>query len=155
MPDQEGRLRAIADFLARLTPTRVVLGLLFALGSVAVYALWETRGQWAIYLWQSQALLLSLLVGGVLVAVGAALQSQQKRGDIRMDTLYAQMRDQLNDMRREIELQRADRTTERMQLQHEIDELTERDRACQDRLREISVQLADLKRRTGFGELKP
>lgn len=163
LPDP-GKLGSVADFLGRLTLGRVVLGLVFSLGAVAVYALWETRAQWAAHMWQSQSLLLALLVGSVLVAVGAALAGQQRRGDMRMDSLYQQMLAGAADMRRELDNERQerreeratmqqDRRDERAAMQREIDELTERDRECQTTLRTLSVQVAELRRRTGFGDL--
>lgn len=143
MPDipDDTKLRSIADFLARLTLGRVFLGLLAAGGSVAIYAMWEQRSVWTPYLWQSQPLLIALLVGGGLIAVWGALQAFQTRVDTQNAQLYSQMRDQINDLRREIEEGRA----ERRELQTSITELTASERACQHRVSNLTDELERVK----------
>lgn len=167
IPD-EGKLRAIADFMARLKLTSVALLLLFLVGCVMVWALYQTSAQWAPHLWQSQSLLLSLVVGAALIAIGALLSSQQRRGDARVDALYAQVREQIDreraeraaelareraDRATELARERAERQAERTAMQTEITDLKARDRECQNLIRRMSIQLAEIKRKTGFGDL--
>lgn len=149
--DDMTKLGAVADFMARLTLARVLLSLMAGGGSVAIYALWEQRAQWTPYLWQSQPLLIALLVGGVLIAVGAAMQAFQRRVDTQNAQLYQQMRDQINDLRREIEEGRA----ERRELQLSITDLTAAEKVCQERVTRLTHELERVKEQVTRGNGAP
>jgi hypothetical protein len=154
------KLNSVGDFLARLTLGRVLLGLLFGAGAVMLYGMWETRAQWAPTLIASQALLIALLVGGFLIAVGSALVGLQKRVDSQAANLYLQFRDQLNDLRREGGEYRADlrvaqeTAAERERLASEqMAQLIALEQECQRNLIALRGEVAELRRQTGFGDL--
>lgn len=145
------KLQQIAEFLVRLTLARVLLGMLFAAGTVILYALWEVRSVWAGQIWQSQQLLVALLVGGTLIAVGAAMQSLQKRVDQQHAALYQQMRDQLGDLRQQVDLG----AQERRLLQTQVTDLTAAEAACDALVKRLREDMDEFRRQSGFGGLSP
>lgn len=133
----EQKAKTLSDFLATLTIGRVSLGLAGAAGSIVLYALWENRATWAPLVWQSPTLLAVIAVGVMLFAVGAAINSLQNRLDLRTAEVYRQMRDQIGDLKSQIEGAAADRRV----LQQQINDLTLAEERCQQRVRELTLKL--------------
>lgn len=161
LPLAQDRLQSFADFLGRLTLGKVLLGLLFGAGAVALYGMWETRTQWAPTLIGSQALLIALLVGGFLIAVGSALVGLQKRVDSQAANQYLQFRDQINDLRRENGEERAERraaqvlVAERERIAGEqMAQLIALEQECQRNLIALRGEVAELRLQSGFGPLR-
>jgi TolA-binding protein len=136
--NEEKKLGAIADFLSSLTLARVALGLVLAGGCTMIYAMWESRAQWSATLWQSPTVLAVVLVGCLLTALGAFMNSLQRRLDDRTDALYQQLRDQKEDMQRAIE--RGDE--ERRDMRLDMAQLVIAEKQCQQRLHELKEELA-------------
>lgn len=147
VPDEQ-RLRGISDFIATLTLVRVALGLGMAAGVVVLYALWESRQSWASLVWQSPTLLGVISVGGILIAVGAAINSLQQRLDARTDSLYQQMRDQIVDMQNSIKQNDKQNSDDRREMQRQINDLTMAEQRCQLRVQLLQQELEAIGRRT-------
>ena len=95
-------LRTVSAFMAGLSLRRVVLVLLLMMGGVLIYAMWETRLEMAFSIRQSPSVMVALLVGMLLLGIGAALNSMQMRLDQRTDQIYRQMRDQIEDLQHQV-----------------------------------------------------
>lgn len=145
MPDPEKGLSVVADFLSKLTLPRVLLGFLFAGGSIMLFALWEQRAIWSANVWQSPALMGAFLVGLLLISVGAAINNLQQRLDLRTAEVYKQMRDQIVDLQHAVEAERVERIglqARQSDMQAEVARLTLAEKECQARLASITRELA-------------
>lgn len=130
------RSRTLTDTLLdrRLTVQRVLLIFVFGGGVVVLWALYDVRTQWAPFLWTSPALMVGLLVGLVLIAGGAAVQSLQRQHQSANQSLLGLMQDQAKDLRREIGESRLELATMRREA------LAER----QEHSRQMSAVLVEL-----------
>lgn len=121
------KLQNVADFLGNLTLSRILLGLGFAAGGVILFAMWEARAQWAPMIWQSHTLIAAMGVGGVLIAIGAAINSLQNRLDHRTESMHAQLREQIAALQEQITLADKERST----MMKSIVDLTIAEERCQ------------------------
>ena len=131
------KLKPIAEFLGNLTLARVLLGLGLATGGVVLFAMWEARMSWAPMIWQSQTLIAVLGVGGVLIAIGGAINSLQHRLDHRTDALYAQMRDQIAGLQEQISAGKSEREA----MMQRIVDLTISEERCQLQMESLRREL--------------
>lgn len=137
MNEQESKLKSVSDFMSSLTLSRVGLFLLVCAGAMVLYALYESRTSWAPMLWQSPTTIVTFGILVTVIAGGAAINSLQARLDQRTDSLYRQMRDQIEDMQKAISEAAADRRT----MSDQIALLTAAERECQQRLMLLRKEL--------------
>lgn len=145
----DGPPRHIVDSLLdkRLTVQRALLILGLGAGAVFLYALYDARNQWSPYLWQSPALLSGLLVGLLLIAGGAALQSVQKQNQAANQSLLALMQDQAKEQRAQITELRREQQEMRRQALSEQHEHNRQNETLRRQLLEVQVSEAVCKER--------
>lgn len=152
-PPTSDRLRllgAIADFLARLTPLRLFLGLLAGAGAVLIYALWEARAQWMQDLLQSQIALTWGFVIIVLAAIGFVGDAMQRRIDGRTTAVEESLRSQLDaerTERRELSALVVSQTTEIARLAEASAAVADAERRCRERVAVLQASIEELSRR--------
>ncbi|MCK9988645.1 MAG: hypothetical protein AzoDbin1_05117 [Azoarcus sp.] len=150
---QQDRLRmlgAIADFISRLTPLRVFLGLMAGAGSVLVYALWESRAQWMQDLLQSQLALTWGFVIIILSALGFIADAMQRRIDGRTNAVEESLRSQLEaerTERRELSALVVAQTTEIARLAEASAAVADAERRCRERVAVLQGSVDEMSRR--------
>lgn len=135
----ENTINAARSAITGLTLQMVLLTLLLSGGGVLLYGLWEARAIWAPVAWQSPTLMGLIGGGSLLLLVGWILSSQQRRLVSVQDALFAQLKDQANDMHEALKLA----TTEMNKLRSEVAAITDAERRCQDRVRELERKLIE------------
>lgn len=157
--DENGRHIVNSLLDRRLTVSRAILILGLGFGALVLYALYDSRTQWAPFLWQSPALLVGLLVGLVLIAGGAAVQNLQRQHQAANQSLLGLMQEQAKELRQELAQMRRDTLTERLahsaemdRLRAELSDVKVKEAACQERVEALRQAVAGVKAQAAGGQ---
>lgn len=79
MSDETTKLQAVGDFISKLTPRSLLLGVLAGFFALGLYNLYENRAAAFLYIINSPSLLVGLAGGLVLLACGWVVSISLKR----------------------------------------------------------------------------
>ena len=102
MSDEATKLQAVGDFISKLTPKSLLLGVLAGFFALGLFNLYENRATAFLYIINSPSILLGLGGGLTLLACGWVVSIALKRLEEYMQAKIDEQARQIEELRREL-----------------------------------------------------